>query len=534
MLVLAMMLHRFILPSLPLENIYCTLLGQAPSWELVTVAVLVGLAIAGFSTYKYFHDKADVKSKVIELARTYERRISLEAIYNQVNWHRLHPTHGSAMLQEMGQTLQDPCYYLCANGQEKLGESISIFMKKLRGFSNLLLQRAKEERSLKLNKKAVRSIAIAPIVLKVHKDIRNLGEPMKLLLRNQTMVKQLDVDPDLFERLLTINLLAISQSEQMLDHVVTLTIADTTLRYDYARVIHLKRPIFCLPALTFCISTHVGPQKVLTVYDVTDEATSVFLPKTEAQLYQAESRQIVQAHGGYVAITETKDRLTCLYVLPILGKHVMHFKTYDPAALTRDIAETPVSLAQEKELVTLLTTATSLTKEVVEKTIAFVKNVHGLVKRKSGEPYYTHPMAVARLLLDVTKDPDTILAGLLHDVVEDTPVTLNQIQLMYGPQVAYIVDMVTHYNTNGYRWKLNDEENKSILYQCKDIRVVYVKLADRLHNTRTLCFRKLVDQKRIARETMAFYIPWGKRNNITVWLSEMQHVCEEILGISVP
>ncbi|WP_339044186.1 sodium:solute symporter family protein [Cardinium endosymbiont of Tipula unca] len=534
MLVAALMLHASMLFGTPLGNICSGLLAQGLSWELVATALLAGAAAAtGFGIYRYFQDSANAKDKVIELDRTYERRASLEAIYNQVNWHRLDPTHGSEMLQEMGKMLEKPCQYLYTYKQEKLGEDVNIFMKKLREFSSLLLQRAKEERSLKLNKRAVKSVAIAPIIFKAHSSMRSLDEPMQLLLCNQTKAKSLEVDPDLFERLLSINFLAISKSEQALDAIVYLTIVDTTLRYDYAKATQLEKSAHVLSALAFCMSTHSKPEIVLPVYDMMNEATPVYLPKAAAQLYQAESRQIVQAHGGYIAATETKDKLTCLYVLPVAGKNVMHFKTYDPTDLGSEIAETPESLAQEKELVTLLTTATTLTKEVVEKTITFIKNAHGLVKRKSGEPYYTHPMAVAKILLEATKDPETILAGLLHDVVEDTPVTLNQIQVMYGPQVAYIVDMVTHYNTNGYRWKLDEDQNRSMLYQCKDIRVVYVKLADRLHNTQTLCFRKPVDQKRIAKETMAFYLPWGKRNNISFWLSDMKHICEEILNKQV-
>ncbi|WP_339044032.1 HD domain-containing protein [Cardinium endosymbiont of Tipula unca] len=360
-----------------------------------------------------------------------------------------------------------------------------------------------------------------------------MEEPMQLLFKKQTKVKQLIADPGLFERLLTINLLEISKSEQASNHMVTLTITDTTLRYDYAKALQSGRKGLTLQAIAFFISTDPKVQDALPAYDIIDEITPIYLPKTEAQLYQAESRQIVQAHGGYVEIVEVEKKLTCLYVLPIAGKNVMRFKTYDPATLASDMAETSESLAQEKELIALVIKKTTLTEKMAVSTINFIKNAHGLVKRKSGDPYYTHPMEVAKILLEITNNPETILAGLLHDVVEDTPVTLNQVELMYGPEVAYIVDMVTHYNTNGYRWKLDDEENKSILDQCKDIRVIQVKLADRLHNTRTLCFRKLADQKRIAKETMEFYIPWGKKNSIAIWLPEMQHICETILAQKV-
>ncbi|TSJ80641.1 MAG: hypothetical protein NMK33_04225 [Candidatus Cardinium sp.] len=174
--------------------------------------------------------------------------------------------------------------------------------------------------------------------------IHALGEPMQLLLRNQTKTKQLIADLDLFERFLIINLLAISNSEQAIDHIVTLTIADTTLRYNDTKATQTNKEATTLPALAFFISTDTTVQSTLPVYDITDEIRFVYLPKTEEQLYQAESRQIVQAHGGYVEIIETKENLTCLYVLPVAGEKVMHFKTYNPADLTDQIATTAESL----------------------------------------------------------------------------------------------------------------------------------------------------------------------------------------------
>ncbi|AWN81498.1 HD domain-containing protein [Candidatus Cardinium hertigii] len=120
---------------------------------------------------------------------------------------------------------------------------------------------------------------------------------------------------------------------------------------------------------------------------------------------------------------------------------------------------------------------------------------------------------------------------MLHDIVEDTPVTLHQLELMYGAKVAAIVDQVTHYNTNGYPWELDKVENKNILHQCRDTRVVQVKLADRLHNMRTLSARKPSDQQRIAKETLAFYIPWGNSHKAAPqWLAEMQRICEGIIA----
>ncbi|WP_419241075.1 sodium:solute symporter family protein [Cardinium endosymbiont of Nabis limbatus] len=339
MLSIAMIVHAYIAPSLP----FCTLFWsgyQEVSIELIFAVTITVATLIGFSFYKYLSDKANVKCNVIELARSYERKAALESIYSQVNWSRLDPTYGSEMLQEIGEMLKEPCQQLYAKGEQKLGEDVNSFIKKLSQFSSLLLQSAKEAHSLGLNKQAIQSVAIEPIILKVHSIIHALGEPMQLLLRNQTKIKHLIADPDLFERYLTINLLTISNSAQAIDHIVTLTITDTTLQYHSTNGMQTNNAPTLLPALAFLISTDTHAQSAQATYTVTDEITPVYLPKTEKQLYQAESRQIVQAHGGYVEIIETQKKLTCLYVLPIAGENVMHFKSYNPADLTPTICPT--------------------------------------------------------------------------------------------------------------------------------------------------------------------------------------------------
>lgn len=141
-----------------------------------------------------------------------------------------------------------------------------------------------------------------------------------------------------------------------------MTISDALLSYPFPKPyqipIHstyekqLKYPT--LPAIAFFISTDPDSINVLPAYAVTDEITSGYLPKTVNNLYQEESRQIVEAYGGYVQIIETTTCLTCLYILPINGKKVMRVKRYHIDDLSNKVAETDGSLAQEKELISFL------------------------------------------------------------------------------------------------------------------------------------------------------------------------------------
>lgn len=134
--------------------------------------------------------------------------------------------------------------------------------------------------------------------------------------------------------------------------------------------------------------------------------------------------------------------------------------------------------------------------------------------RASGEPYLIHPLSVAQILADLKLDVVTVSTGLLHDVVEDTLVTLETIREYFGPEVAHLVDGVTKISNLG---KLSKEEaqaenlRKMVLAMVDDIRVVLVKLADRMHNMRTLGFLKPEQRKRIAQETRDVYAPIAHR-----------------------
>ncbi|AWN81616.1 sodium:solute symporter family protein [Candidatus Cardinium hertigii] len=531
LLLCALAIHKFLPPYINFVDLFWESLRHASVLELVLAVMLVTAAVVGFVQYKYLRDKAVSKGKTMEITRSYEQRIALEAIYSQAHWARLDATAGGTLLRAMGDTLQETLFPIARNDPHKVENEITRFNKKLQKFSNCLLWRAQEERSLKLNKKAIQPIPLESTILKVNQQILDLGEPLALLLRKQTDVAEIVVDPALLECLLLLNLSAISKSQQATDHIVTLTLSAATLQYGSAAETAADLPSLTLPALAFCFSTDTSLPNLKPSYRITAMNANITLPASEAQFYQLESKQIVEAHGGYVEIIESPTQVNCLYVFPLDGRNVMRFKTYNPAdMIANTIAETAESLAQEQELIGLLTTQTTLSAERIQQTIAFIKNAHGLVRRKSGAPYYTHPMAVAKLLLEATQDPDTILAGLLHDIVEDTPVTLHQLELMYGSAIAAVVDQVTHYNTNGYPWELDKLENKNILNQCKDTRVVQVKLADRLHNMRTLSARKPSDQQRIAQETLAFYIPWGTKHHVPQqWLTEMQRICGQFL-----
>ena len=162
---------------------------------------------------------------------------------------------------------------------------------------------------------------------------------------------------------------------------------------------------------------------------------------------------------------------------------------------------------------------------MIEKAYQVAKEQHKDQKRKSGEPYIIHPLCVAIILADLQMDKETIAAGLLHDVVEDTGMTLEEITKEFNPDVALLVDGVTkltQLNLNTDKVEMQAENlRKMFVSMAKDIRVIIIKLADRLHNLRTLEYQTPAKQKEKARESLEIYSPLAERLGISKIKIEM-------------
>ncbi len=159
-------------------------------------------------------------------------------------------------------------------------------------------------------------------------------------------------------------------------------------------------------------------------------------------------------------------------------------------------------------------------------------DAHETQVRSSGEPYITHPLAVSGVLADIHMDSETIMAALLHDVVEDTDYTLEQVSKKFGPVVAQLVDGVSKLTQMHFESKAHAQaENfrKMMLAMSRDIRVIIIKLADRLHNMRTLGSLRPDKRQRIAQETLDIYLPLAHRLGMNAFKAEFESLCFQAL-----
>lgn len=185
-----------------------------------------------------------------------------------------------------------------------------------------------------------------------------------------------------------------------------------------------------------------------------------------------------------------------------------------------------LSSHQEHIIQMLIRKNPSLNEDLLRKAVLFITDAHKGQFRKSGMPYTEHPLEVAKILADLQLDTASVLAGLLHDVVEDTPHTLKELTEMFGEETAFMVDAVT--KISAVQKQKNKDAEKAETYRklvnamAKDPRVLLIKIADRLHNMRTMRYMKPEKRQSIAQETLDIYVPLTHRFGLYKFKSELE------------
>jgi len=170
--------------------------------------------------------------------------------------------------------------------------------------------------------------------------------------------------------------------------------------------------------------------------------------------------------------------------------------------------------------------------EMLEKAYHFAHKAHLGQKRSSGEDYIIHPLNVAATLIKLRMDMDSIIAGLLHDVVEDCNISPAEIEKEFNPTIAQIVLGLTKISKIKFKTKEESQAQnfrKMVVAMAKDIRVIIVKLADRMHNMRTLQYISEEKQMKIAQESIDIYVPLASRLGINSVKSELEDLCLRFL-----
>ncbi|MEM7382851.1 MAG: HD domain-containing protein [Bacteroidota bacterium] len=375
----------------------------------------------------------------------------------------------------------------------------------------VLQLRSIEDRATNFLRLSIDTLPIQELLATLQTPSTTQGNATGAQLQLHTHQQTLTGDRKRIQKLLLSSITALQRAYK--ETPILVGLEDTQLHYPLptVRTGYIKK----IGALRITVTTQATLPPLLKAYTAQMHGTAFTMPETIEELLLLENQRIVKAHYGYMhASTDT-----LLYVIPLQLREVRP-KDIDKAYM--ELGATPIrandryksdkidAQAQEEEFLAAVAKRSTADLELVKSVIELIKWYHGPVNRKSGEPFYLHPIAVAQIVLDYNTDEAAILGALLHDTVEDTALLLRDIEAVFGKDTAGIVDTVTHLESpkdSFYKVKLSAEENILMLLAAGDLRALYVKLADRMHNMRTIHASPYASQLKKAQETLQFFVP---------------------------
>ena len=368
----------------------------------------------------------------------------------------------------------------------------------------------------------VKPFSVQKLLRQVVQETNKLGISLDddLVIVKESSMEEMKGDIAYLTRLLVNSVVYAKQFTQDTVHIY---LGDSTMKYELGS----KYNPIKVAGMRFAVGALAELPTLPTVYDPFGQEGSLLDIQS---LEMVHNLRVVQAHYGMTAhtTTSTDGQLLQTYVVPTdlkaLRPKIALFAKEDMMRQTDigdDIDQVFLRKVRDRGL---------LEYDLIEQALRACKHYHKGQTRKSLEPFYTHPVTVATILLDYTDDPNIIIAGLLQDTVEDTPYTLRQMEASFGYEVALIVDEVTHlYNRSGRNMNLDKSESLQSLFATQNPKSLLVKLADRVHNMRTLGAKQRHRQLAIAQETLDFFVPVAQQLKIKPLEEELKKVANKFL-----
>ncbi|MFN7095544.1 MAG: HD domain-containing protein, partial [Burkholderiales bacterium] len=352
-------------------------------------------------------------------------------------------------------------------------EQIALFDSTAAAYMQQAIYRVTDYLRLKVSKFNINELLAQ---VKTTLQLYDLDSQPQFIIENHIQVKTIQADLNKVKQLLVDSILCIQQNN--LSHKpITIVLDEVKLGHT---IDHIQNYVRELAALKFTITIDYQTPPNKSIYMVSPTQAASQNPQAPGEPMILDNLRIVDAHYGFSDIQAT----THVYVIPVNVREVrgkVMELLREPAAVDPDELKHPLAIELEQEILDRLR-GEKVAIKVIKKALNTIKRYHGGVKRKSGEPFFTHPMQVALILMDYTKDQDAILGALLHDTVEDTALSLVHIKAMFGGTVAFLVNKITNLEDKIKRINLEEYEYNYRLMNYEDERVALIKLADRLHN----------------------------------------------------
>ena len=353
--------------------------------------------------------------------------------------------------------------------------------------------------------------------------LQDLDVQPQLIIQKNTEYDLLQVDPAKIEQMIVDSIVYI-QEHNSTHNPITIALKSTQLGH---QIVHIQDYTRRLDALKITITADKQLPVTKDIYMISPMKPNSDESDIDPALL--ENRRIVDAHYGYVDVSHST---THIYVIPInvrevRGKVMELLKT--PAKVDPEELKHPLAVQLEQELLDRLKD-TEVDFKVIRQALDVIKKYHGGVKRKSGEPFFTHSIQAALILLGYSQDQDAVVAALLHDIVEDTSLSMAQVRAKFGGSVASLVEKSTNLEDKIKRISMQDHEYNYHLMHYGDPRAALVKLSDRLHNIRTIKGHSSLAKRRyIANETLLFYVPIAQKCGFAAMEEELQQLSLEVL-----
>ena len=350
----------------------------------------------------------------------------------------------------------------------------------------------------------------------------------ELLIRTQQ--RQLQLDRQRIHKMLLHSLTYIREHSSQ-DTPVQVHIEDTCLRYPLDATKQKYRQV---SALRFTLTNTVEALPKLQPHYLADADDPLSVPPEQPEeLPLVSAKHIATAHYGLAFYHEQGQHIAHSYVIPLQVRQVRD-KHMDSEDLSNPLskAHTDYAGVAEKEgalLLAIQQRAPKVDLKRIGKAVDLIRKYHARQRRKSGEPFYLHPIEVTEILLERTQDEQTLLAALLHDVAEDTRMSLAQLSLNFDATVAKLVEEVTKLGQGSRKVALSKAGNLDKLMQV-DPRSQEIKVADRIHNLRTIQGHpSLAKQQAIAEESQRFFVPMAQRLGWQGAAEQLQQLIKQIL-----
>ncbi len=376
----------------------------------------------------------------------------------------------------------------------------------------------------------VRNIDINILLQEVLAKIARLNNPSAITVFNKTNYKTIECDEKLLKKILIDTIMQIREYS-LIKNEIQIHVDSTELWY---RLESIKNYTKKIPAIRFMITTLEEFYDLPNFY-MGDTTKAAFTLHSKQDLYKADIVKIVNAHYGALHYNGFNNEHCIIFVVPLRVRDIRpktmdleenEFLLQEIITDSLDMQKIEIQLIQD-----IKKKNPNINLKKINQAINLMKKCHAKQKRKSGEPYCLHPLIVTKIVLQFTSDEDTLLAALLHDTAEDTKISLLTIEAMFNPIVVKLVDGVTKFDQGRKKIKLSEHENIQKLIEQEDKRVLMIKIADRIHNMRTITSHPSYEkQKKISEQTLQFYIPMAKALDLPQAVIELQQLVFEILN----